>query len=429
MIDSDFSAHGVWDRLADVEKALSNFSEKAKQDARYREFSDKTEYVRWILETSLASYIASNELNQTVNELSQVVSHLKNNASNFGHYDQVSNFFASIFSRFPYPRVKRIFRSDANEVIENFRSTVLEIESDFVSRIRTSQKELSDSEERVKKLSEHAAYLNQLFADLEHRIEAQISNYEATVNAQVTEKLSELSREFTKAQNERSAGFQQTENTMQEIISNMRSQAGQIKKDATDRRSAAKKELIIAKGEFETKANEVIDNLNGLYDQAGQTALAAGFAGSATEESGLFRLYSVLASIIFVLVATVTAFMWFSMSKTSGFSFSEMLMRLPVSAVFLVPGLYLASLANKHRKSAVKLRSLSLRIKAFDAYLANAPLEQRQELRSELVREFFEEQPEVAVRQSLFARANTKDTEGLVNLLEKAIEKLGEVKN
>ncbi|SFR33566.1 hypothetical protein SAMN04488005_0516 [Yoonia tamlensis] len=427
MIEVDFRAHGIWTNLATVEETLNNFSEKEKQDPRHREFCDKAEYVRWILEASSSSYLSSNELQQTAGELTQISNHLRNNAANFGHYDQISNYFATIFARFPYPRVKKIFRSESNEVIEDFRSTVFEIKQDLIVTTDAAQKTVSDTHEQVSKLQAEAEGLESTLGDLEHKIEAQIVNLEANVNATVTDKLTEFSRVFSDDQNKRSAEFQATENHLQELVSHMKSEAGKINRTVTEVRSVVTKELGDARTEFDTKANDIIDDLNSLYDTAGQTALAAGFAGSAKEESVLFTRYSVLAAAIFMIVAIISACMWFSLSKTNNFTFADMLMRLPVSAVLLVPGLYLASLANKHRRSAVKLRSLSLRIKAFDAYLANAPLEQRHELRSELVREFFEEQPEIQSRPSLMGGG--RENSGLVSLLEKAIDRLGDIKS
>jgi len=421
MIESDFKGHGVWTILDTIEATLDSFADTAKQDPRYREFCDKAEYVRWILEASSASYFSANELQQTVGELTQVSNHLRSSATNFVHYDQISNFYATIFSRLPYPRVKKIFRSDSNDIIVEFRSTVLEIQQNLTEHVETSQRKLSESEHQVSSLLTTAKKLESSLRDLEHRIEALISNYEAKVNAKVTEKLTEFAGAFSEAQNTRSAEYQANENSMQETISHMKSQAEQIKQTVNDTSMALGKDMDRARVEYESKASDILDNLNGLYDTAGQTALAVGFAGSAKEESLLFSRYSVLASIIFVIVAIISACMWFSLSKTANFTFAEMLMRLPVSAVFLVPGLYLASLANKHRKSAVKLRSLSLRIKAFDAYLANAPIEQRHQLRSELVREFFEEKPDTPSRESRLAG---KDNGSLIDLLRKTIDQL-----
>jgi hypothetical protein len=428
LIETDYIAHGVWTRLKQVEEALGGFSEVSKQDQKHKEFNDKTDYVRWILETSSPAYLSSTELDQTANELTSIASNLANNAANFGHYPHISNNFASILARLPYPRVKKIFRSDANEVIDEFRSTVLELQRSLTESVEKPTKQLSEIQNKSEELKRDADELRASLADLDHRIDAQITNYEARVSAQVTEKLTELSNDFSEAQIERSADFQQTENSIQEMISQMRSEVTQIQKDARQQKTELRSELAASKKDFESKANSIITDLNGLYDTAGQTALAAGFAGSAKEESVLFTRYSVLASVVFILVAILTASLWFSLSRTDNFSFNEMLMRLPVSAVFIVPGLYLASLASKHRKSAVKLRSLSLRIKAFDAYLANAPVEQSQELRSQLVREFFEEQPDLPTRGGISIGGGGKQTESLISLLEKSIEKIGSIK-
>ena len=127
----------------------------------------------------------------------------------------------------------------------------------------------------------------------------------------------------------------------------------------------------------------------GLYQQAGQIALSGGFVEAAIEEKSLYKANASQAKWAFGLTTTILALGWAFMLLDGQHDVKDLLLRLPISIVFLIPGLYFSNLAAQHRRTSINLQSLGLRIKAFDSYLTSADVNQQQKLRDELAGVFF----------------------------------------
>ena len=190
---------------------------------------------------------------------------------------------------------------------------------------------------------------------------------------------------------------------------------------------AADKALAEKNEELEAKARDTVDRLNKLYEQAGRDVLAADFAGNASSEDTSFKNLSKIASAAFLAAAVILALMWANLSLGEGFKFSDLFQRLPISIVILLPAFYFASLASGHRKASLKLRSLGLRIKAFDAYLINAQVKDVEDLKREMAKEFFEEKPEDGPKGSLFSRNQGDNFDRLADLADKVADKVPNV--
>lgn len=255
-------------------------------------------------------------------------------------------------------------------------------------------------------------------------MQAQFEVWEANNTSQITEKLTELSEVFTEAQSERSEAFQNQKNAVSSALANLNDSIKSVHKENTEHQKNAKEALAQAQSELEAKAKDVLGKINGFYEKAGQTALSGDFLSSATAELKSFGRYSFIAALFIIASAGILGWMWFSLAKSDEFQFSELAMRVPVSIIFLFPGLYFASLANQHRKSAIKLRSLGLRIKAFDAYLVNADDPQKKELRKQLATVFFEDSPtEKEAKTGIFGH-HGKNVGQMVDVVDKLVDKL-----
>ena len=124
MLAGALKNHKVWRKISEVEAQLAAFGDTQKLDERFADLSKKIEYLRWILESSDSAFISEQDLEQTAGELAQVQKFLPSDANNFEYFENISNQFAVTFARFPYPRLKKIFRSEANDAIDEISALV-----------------------------------------------------------------------------------------------------------------------------------------------------------------------------------------------------------------------------------------------------------------------------------------------------------------
>jgi len=446
MISSDFQNNGVWDAIENARNQFNAFSEAAKEDPRFKELNDMLDYVSWLLETSNCALLTASELQTITQQLNSVTNHLVNNANNWSHYGQVSNAFGAIFNILPYPRIKKIFRSEANDAIEEFVAKVSNLKADIAETTEETKNKIEQEISKLKILvAESKEHFEELMSDansdqsilqnslaklesdisaLGARIQSQFEAWDADNRSQITERLSKLSETFSDAQAKRSNEFQELKNDFSTSLKNLKDSITTVYKENAENQKVAKEALQQSQEEYEAQAKEVLDNINGFYEKAGQTVLSGDFLSSGVAESRSFGRYSIIAAVFIIASAGILGWMWFSLAKSDEFQFSELAMRVPVSIIFLFPGLYFASLANQHRKSAIKLRSLGLRIKAFDAYLVNADDPQKKELRKQLATVFFVDSPTEKEAKTGILGHHGKNVDQMVQVVDKLVDKL-----
>lgn len=446
MISSDFQNNGVWGAIENARNQFNAFSEDAKEDPRFKELNDMLDYVLWLLETSSCVLLTASELQTITQQLNSVTNLLVNNANNWSHYAQVSNAFGAIFNVLPYPRIKKIFRSEANDAIEEFVTIVSNLKGDIAEAAEETKSKIDQEISKLKFLvAEEKENFEELMSDansdqsilqnsltelennisaLDTRIQSQLEAWDADNRSQIVERLSELSDSFSDAQAKRSDEFQELKNAFSSSLANLKDSIKTVQNENVENQKVAKEALQQSQEEYEAQAKEVLDNINGFYEKAGQTVLSGDFVTSAKEEKGLYQTNALFAKILMLIAVIILGVMYLSLAKKGSFEITDLLMRLPISVVILIPGFYFASLANQHRKSAIKLRSLGLRIKAFDAFLASADGEEKKQLRGNLAPVFFEDSQNANDTKDGFFSQGGKVNEGLVKFADKALDKI-----
>lgn len=446
MIKSAYRDDAVWGAIENANTQLESFSKDEKDDPRYLEFLDKLAYTKWLLETSNSAYFSANDLQSINNQLNSVHQHLANNANNWQYYEHVSNAFAEIFKILPYPRIKKIFRSEANDAIEEItgkisilkaelsetigdteakiEAEVTKLKSFVGDEIKSAKTDFEEIKTEQAELQKSLSGVQDEISALDTKMQTQFEVWDADNRSQIAERLSELSETFSDAQAKRSDEFQDLKNAFSSSLVNLNDSIKTVHKENAENQKVAKKALQQSQEEYEAQAKEVLDNINGFYEKAGQTVLSGDFLSSGVAESRSFGRYSIIAAFFIIASAGILGWMWFSLAKSEEFQFSELAMRVPVSIIFLFPGLYFASLANQHRKSAIKLRSLGLRIKAFDAYLVNADDPQKKELRKQLATVFFVDSPTEKEAKTGILGHHGKNVDQMVQVVDKLVDKL-----
>lgn len=128
MKDVDFKAHPFWTSIESLKEKLDSFTDVAKSDARFNDTSEKTEYLFWIVDSSSSSYFSEAELTKLVQEVNSISQHVD---ESYANQPSIEAWFAAIFTRLPYPRIKKIFRSEANDAIESFTTEIARLQFDL----------------------------------------------------------------------------------------------------------------------------------------------------------------------------------------------------------------------------------------------------------------------------------------------------------
>lgn len=419
MLPSEFDNHQFFRLLDQLRDSTERLKTGHPDDERVHAISKRVDYLKWVFENSSPELISQGELNNLQNPMQNIAS-LIDNPNNF---TQLENYFSAISAVFPYPRVQRIFRSEINSVIDDATLQFSELEQQVVSLrdgVNVVREQFKATESDIReKVGETEGRLEQVGAS----VDAKLNEFETQVSAQISEKMAEFSERFSKAQGERSEEFQALQNSISKSLSDGKIEIQNLKNANEKQLIEAGEALNQRMQKLQASANKIVDNLQGIYDEAGQTALAADFAGNGQEEHRRYFFFSVVASVFFVVAAGVLGFLWYQLAGSDKFEFSDLFMRLPVSLVFLLPAFYFATIANSHRRSSIKLRSLGLRIKSFGAYLTPAENEEKIGLRAKMVQEFFAEKDEEPKKRSFFDRGGEKHAEEVLELLRKVLEK------
>jgi hypothetical protein len=236
-------------------------------------------------------------------------------------------------------------------------------------------------------------------------------NVESEAQARVNDVLSRLAAEATERQGTFNTIKTQLEQLTEDFSKRIEEDSDSLRKDADTKINEA---LIEHKKKQENailEAEDTLKRLADIYGQAGQLALAGGFAQAASEEQTAYKTFSRWASGSFILSAVVLVAIWITISHGEEFDPIELLYRIPISLVILIPGLYFSGLARKHRNEQIRLKMLGLRVTAFDAYIYDDEESYRKELKDKMVEEFFAEKQETSSRIFSLRRGNSEHDE------------------
>jgi len=398
---SDYDGHGVWSQLKNVEDALNNFSEPHKGDNRYTDIVKKVSFLKWVLEKSEPSLFSNGELNALNSHLSQIINHIPNNANNWAHLPQIESFLAQAYLIASYPRIQKIFRTDANSFFEECEEKLNSIKAvgnsalaELKEVIEAEKSETSESVAKIKPTIDHINDRLQLaeraLVNSTEKIEGQFDNWETRLNTEIKEKLGELVETFSVGQ---TARREEHEKLLKEIAEALRqAQANTDKTLSVNEKLVAeeKNRLEKSQSEYVSEANDLLAKINKIYGVAGNNALSGDFSKTAKWESIAYYTMTIFAAIFYIAIPASFAYLWINYIDVAEFSFSNLLSRLPISLVFLAPALYFGNLAQKHRHVSIAFRSLGLRIATFDSYLANFDDAAKNEEKKKMAEVFFD---------------------------------------
>lgn len=420
MIEKEFKEHRIWSLLGQIDEQINTHAKDVSADEKIDDMQAKSKYARWVLESSNSGLFTIDELNLSANELQNILSKLRQFPVDQG---QIAKIYASFFSRIPYPRIQKMFKSDTNEAIDAFQLEIRNLQRQISERSAEFENGAAAVKKNVGTLQSDAKQIEEMLREIRAQSASQAANWEASASAQLTQKVAEVSEKFAQEQVEQQQRFQSLMAESSDQLSKMDVMANRVREENRKQRDDAMAVLGSKEKEFTEKADKVIVQLNNVLNAAGRDTLASDFAGNSVKEENRYFAYSRLSAGFFVLAALVLGGLWYSLAREENFTFIELFMRLPVSIVFLLPDFYFASQASDHRKSAIKLRSLGLRLNAFDTYLVNADVDEPERLKSDMADEFFRDKIDTREKRPIFGGSNAKLAEKLVDVLKDTVGK------
>ncbi|PTA98557.1 hypothetical protein C8254_08705 [Sulfitobacter sp. CB-A] len=343
------------------------------------------QYFRWILDSSDPAFIAPQELNALNKELANALSTLTGAEINRATYDQCFQHLTPSLAKFPYPRIKRIFRSEANDALNKIEADALLVH-DKLDELQLIAKE---SIEKAGSARDAAAFTRKELEQTQSKILTLIDQLQAQNSENLSRLVAEFRTEFTNEKNSRSERFQEEINILRDEVSALKSEISGLENKA-DRELGnireQQEERLVA---YQNMAAAKYAEIDKLYQEAGQTVLAGGFAQAAVAEKNRYESDAKWAKGSFGIAALVLGLLALTDLFRGEFTWIEAVYKLPISIILAAPGVYFAGLASKHRKESYRLRSLGLRIGAFDSFVRSVKDDEATRLRANVSQHFF----------------------------------------
>ena len=339
-----------------------------------------------------------------------------------GHMNSLDAQLSEALKIAPYPRVKRIFRSETNDIVQSFRDELNSFKSTLESDLGRYKISLDDQATRLDKASSDAERIGNSMLTMQGQLDAKVAAWDDVFKAFTSERQSEFNNELTSLRNEQSEEIRRQEKVTLQSRDEAVQALENIKKDHIALIGQMRTNLDDAIAEINESGHTKLSEINDIYSAVGNTALAGDILTNANDERAIYASNSRWAKLFYILAPTTLILMLYLSNSLPAPSVEEVLKKLPVTIVLLIPAAYFSNLASKHRRIEVALRSLGLRIKAFDPYLAHFPPEERNSIKREMANVFFDARISVDGDRQLNTKAITNELDRVGNLVEKIVD-------
>ncbi|MEX0283740.1 MAG: hypothetical protein AB3N23_03935 [Paracoccaceae bacterium] len=384
-----YQGHAIWDLLTQAKQGLSVILEKHGSQALLTESKSKVLFLQWIFEQSDPSLFSQRELDQNVQpELQHIVNNINQSASAPGRLSGIEDHFRNIVTKYPCPRVKKYFRSEVTEVASDFRAETDSIRSKLSSDVEQFNSKLDKLNALLNDVSGRLSDTSKGLETLNIRVDSQLLEWESEQKSQISERLTQINNEFSESQSLRREESETTLNKLNQNLEGARETLRELSETFSSKLEVSSAEVASWKEQAETTANKTLANIKNIYHVAGQTALAGDFEKAAKDEARLANIFSLLAGI-FVIAAPIAFLVQWSRIDLPESDIVTIGAKLTAALAFFVPAAFFGTNSQRHRRVAVALRSLGIRVATFDAYLVNMEEEQRRGIKAEMASVFF----------------------------------------
>lgn len=241
MEKSQFESHDIWNKIADGEQMLSSFSREDKTHPSFKSAQEQIKFIRWTLNHSDPRLVSTADIdNIQGNSVQHIVNTISNSRDNVGSLDRTEQYFANFVKVFPYPRVRKIYKSDTLDVADEFRNEISVISERLSKRTQETERSLQQSISGIGSLESKIEEAQRALASLQASIDARIEELSSRLETVSNERLNEINAEFEKQQSAR------------------RSESDEVLSKLKATLDAANKQI----SSLETEANRTFENAN-----------------------------------------------------------------------------------------------------------------------------------------------------------------------
>lgn len=413
MQEEQFKAHGIWQLLSYAQDQLDSYPEDQRRAPLFVETRERLEYVRWILEQSDPALITQQELDSVQGPIQNAVNHIGQSQGRSQRLVQLDQWFAPFFEKFPYPRVRKIFRSERTEILNEFEREI----RDMQFRLQEFIKDANDRQEKflhnIEAAQEAIEIIEKEIAGIEVRVGGEFEKWEAQSAQQISERLASLSNEFASGQAERNSEHQEVLNNISKRLRDFDSLYEEVKVKLSQAMEGMKRDLGKQQNQMESDGKSYLEKIRNIYQIVGQTTLAGDFERAAAAETKSGSWFAFLAAVFFIVAPLFFVYQWSTLNVT-GADPVGLLLKLSAGLAFLIPAAYFGNTSRRHHRVATALRSLGIRVATFDAYLANFPDAERNRIKEEMAELFFAAQ----ITPDQLRSSNPKEVERLLGLTD-----------
>ncbi len=419
MNSAEYSTHPAWSLINQAKDSLENLNKSFPDDVLVEDVKSKISFIEWIFEQSDPALITHNEMQKTQSALQNIVNVVFQSQSSVSNLTSLDPYYNQIVSVFPYPRIQKIFRSEQNEIITDFRDRVRSLREELE---KAQIQAASEKEARISEMAALDADFKRLQEKLDQndaRVNSQFENWETRYNTEISERLGEVEGRFAKSQTERDDAFsnlrKQFDEQVAEAKANLQAQRDRIELFLSEQT----REIEEWNNLFEAQSVETLNKIRKIYNIAGQTALAGDFENAAKEETKLANVFSVLAGLFVILAPFALMYQWsqYDIETPQSIGFA---LKITSVLAFFVPAAFFGANAQRHRRVAVALRSLGIRVATFDAYLVNFEEAERNSLKEKMANIFFANN----ITPDRVASASKRDLDKVMDISTKLFDRV-----
>lgn len=415
--------HNVVRYMTDAQAVIQSMPDSSLNIPAVTELKAQLEYAEWIFDQSDPAIISSQELdalNPTIEQIKQYFGQIVGNPSSYANASLTQ--MQTILQRFPYPRVRRIPRSDAQRIIEAIQlradesisvisANVDRIKAEFETFSRLVNANTTDLALEKDKLTELSAQS----AKQANLVNGMLNETSLKLDSLISQKLSDGEARQRKIIDELQADVANSKTEFSNAILN----ATRMSEDFISKESG---KYLDSLSDSLNSGRSILDKIRNIYGIVGGESSAGNLTVSANDEKFIYTSFLVIAGILFV-IGSIVSFNIIHPILSGVITLESLLSRMGIIFAIFVPAWYFSSLATKHRKTELAYRSLALKVAAFDPYLANFDEQTRIAIKREMAQTFFSPELQIEARKGNLWQ-DLRDFEKVITPLESLLEKL-----
>lgn len=420
---TEITNHATVAALVKASAILNALDDSVKSKSAVAELIARIDYLNWVFEQTDSALISLAELDALVGYAQNINTYIASVAANPVPNAQAAGQQIDVyFTKFPYPRFKKIPRAESKQIIEQVQAQADQLIGELKARTDAVKSTVSVLDEAITGQKANVADLQAQVASIEERqavLSKDANTFSektiTTLDGKIDERLVEANARLSNAIDE-----------FQAKITDDRSKATvQLSEIAADRKSAAEladRTLTEATNKLISDGKEYLQKIREIYGIVGGEASSGQLTVSANGEAQAYKILGFAAFVAFT-IGSYIAYQAIQPALASGVDWHVLLGRVGLVLASYIPAWFLASLASKHRQAELAYRSLAVRVAAFDPYVSEFEQSDRVGLKKELAEMFFS--PSLNKQKSdTFGLKDLKDFERVIAPLEAIFDKI-----